>query len=151
MRVNMLLLSIILVFASCSTKDVIDSSTDFTRNTNDSTRVYSDISGTLLTITNSVWYTSTTDLNSFGQVNLIITGSTNADKVLVMSYGDGVIMENNILLDSTKSFKNDTIGNSFTHFSGTIPTMFFEASTIIKACKGSDTLMITLKSGKLKY
>jgi hypothetical protein len=128
-----------------------DLSTNFTRSANDSTRIYTDSKGTSLNIINSVWFTTTTNSNSFGQVNLAISGSTNADKVTVMTYGDGVLYEENIQLDLSKGFTNDTTGISFTHFSGTPPTTGFEMSTIIKAYKGSDTLKVTLNSGKLKY
>jgi hypothetical protein len=145
-----LFLCFILAFVSCSTKDNADLTNDFTQSANDSTRVYSDFKGASLNIINSVWFTTTTNSNSFGQVNLAISGSTNADKVTVMTYGDGVLYEKNIQLVLSKGFTNDTTWISFTHFSGTLPTTGFEISTIIKAYKGSDTLMVTLNSGKLK-
>jgi|ERR1035437_2564499 hypothetical protein len=152
MKFNMLFLSIILVFASCSTKDDIGTSSEFTRNVNDSSRIYTDLSGTSVTITNSVWFTSTTNSNSFGQVNLGVTGSTNADKITVMMYGDGVQSEENISLNALKSFKNDTVVISFTHFSNSIlPTTEIEKSTMITAYKGSDTLRVVINSGKLRY
>ena len=151
MRCEILVICFMLAFVSCSTKDVTDLSTDFTRNANDSTRVYTDAKGTTLSITNSVWFTTTSNTNSFGQVNLAVTGSTNADKVTVMTYGDGVPGEKNILLDTSKGFKNDSTVISFTHFSGTLPVTEIERSTVIKAYKGSDTLTVTLNSGKLNY
>ena len=144
-------MSLLFVVASCSTKADMGSSSDFTRNANDSTKVYSDLTGTSLTIKNSVWFTTTTNSNSFGQINLAITGSTNVDKVTVMMHGDGVPSEENILMDASKGFKNDTVVISFTHFSGALPTSFIETSTVIKAYRGTDTLKITLNSGKLKY
>jgi hypothetical protein len=151
MRSEILVICFFLVFASCTTSNGTDLSTGFTRNANDSAMVYRDSKGTIITITNSLWFTTTTNSKSFGQVNLSITGSTNADKVSVLTSGDGVIGEQNILLDSKKSFKTDTVVISFSHFSGTPPTTGFERSTVIKAYKGSDTLTVTLNSGKLRY
>lgn len=151
MRSEILVICFFLVFASCSTSNGTDLSSGVTRDANDSTRVYSDSKGTNITITHSLWFTTTTDSKSFGQVNLAITGSTNADKVSVLTSGDGVIGEQNILLNSDKSFKPDTVVISFSHFSGTPPTTGFGRSTVIKACKGSDTLTVALNSGKLKY
>jgi len=139
----------IMAVVSCSTKD--EAFTDFTKNTNDSTRVYTTVKGTTLSITNSVWFTTTTNSNSFGQVNLALSGTTNADKVTVMTYGDGIPGEKVIKLDVLKAFAKDTTVISFTHFSGTIPATEFETSTIIKVYKGLDTLKITLHSGKLRY
>jgi hypothetical protein len=151
MRFEILFICFMLAFVSCSTKDATDLSTDFTRNANDSTPVYTDAKGTSLSITNSVWFTTTSNTNSFGQVNLAVTGSTNADKVTVMTYGDGVPGEKNIQLDTSKGFKNDSTVISFTHFSGIPPATEFESSTIIKAYKGSDTISVILNSFKLRY
>jgi len=101
----------------------------------------------------SKWFTtkSGNSDNGFGNVNLSILGNTNADKVTVETYGDGLIGDLDLVLDSKKNFKNDTIVVSFTHFSGTLPNEEFERITELKAIKGSDTLIVTLNSGKLKY
>lgn len=141
---------LILAFVSCTNNDN-NLSTVLTRNTMDSTQVFADSRGTSLTITNSTWFTTTTDSKSFGQINLAISGSTNADRVTVLTRGDGLIGEQNILLNTDKSFKKDTVTISFAHFSGTVPTTDMETSTVIKAYRGLDTLSITLQSGKLKY
>jgi len=151
MRFEILVSCIILAFASCSTCNSTDLSVAFTRNENDSVRIYKDSKGTIITITNSLWFTTTTNSKSFGLVNLAITGSSNADRVTVLTSGDGVLSEQDILLETDKSFKPDTVGISFSHFSGAPPATEFERSTVIKAYKGSDTLTVTLKSGKLKY
>jgi hypothetical protein len=151
MRSEILVVFSILAFASCSTVNSTDLSAAFTRNENDSVRIYKDSKGTIITITNSMWFTTTTDSKSFGQVNLAITGSTNADRVTVLTIGDGVLSEQEILLETDKSFKPDTIGISFSHFSEAPPTTEFERTTFIKGYKGSDTLTVTLNSGKLKY
>lgn len=141
----------IFAFASCTINDNSELSSVLSRNANDSVLVYKNSKGTLITITNSLWYTTTTNSNSFGLVNLAITGSTNADRITVLTSGDGVLSEQNILLKTDKSFKSDTVVISFSHFSGTLPTTVFEKSTVIRAYKGSDTLSVILNSGKLKY
>jgi hypothetical protein len=83
-----------------------------------------------------------------GMVNLIIAGSTNGDKVTVRTYGDGVISDENVELDSRKNFNKDVV-ISFTATS--IPSTEFEVSTKVMAFKGNDTLVVPLNSGKLKY
>ena len=150
MKCTVLLLGFVFALASCSNKEDHEQYIDYW-NSNDSTRVYTSSEGTFLKITKSTWFTTTTNSNSFGQVNLGITGSTNADRVTVLTSGDGLINEQNILLDTQKNYKQDTIGISFTHFTGTPPTTEFERSTVVKAYKGADTLTVTLNSGKLRY
>jgi hypothetical protein len=131
-----------MVFASCKKDD----------NT-DSTKVYNDSKGTTISITNSQWFTTTkgNSSSSIGYVNLLLSGSTNADKVTVRTFGDGIINDEDVVLDSKRTFNKDTIGISFMHYSSNPPSDEFESSTIIKAYKGTDTLVITLNSGKLKY
>ena len=150
MKCSVLLLGFVLALISCSTKEDHELYTDYW-NPTDSTRVVTNSNGTFLKITKSTWFTTTTNSTSFGQVNLAITGSTNAYRVTVLNSGDGLINEQNILLDTQKNFKQDTIAISFTHFTGTPPTTQFERSTVVKAYKGADTLTITLNSGKLRY
>ena len=149
MKCSVLLLGFVLALVSCSTKEDHELYTDYW-NPTDSTRVVTNSDGTFLKITKSTWFT-TTNSNSFGQVNLAITGSTNADRVTIQTCGDGLINEQNILLDTQKNFKQDTVAISFTHFTGTPPTTLFERSTVVKAYKGADTLTIKQNSGKLRY
>lgn len=115
---------------------------------------YVDLNGTSLILLNAQWISSTKSYSEGGGfwfLSLVLSGSTNADKVTVETYGDGVIGEQNISLDSQKYFSNDTIGISFSHYSTTPPSGEFSMSTTIKACKGLDTLKVTLNSGNLKY
>jgi hypothetical protein len=121
---NIIFLLVIIGFASCLKRD-------------DAT----------LSISNSQWYLTRNILGG-GEVNLKISGSTNGDKVTVRTYGDGVIFDENVELDSKKNFNND-IGISFTATS--VPSGEFEMSTKVMAYKGSDTLVVYLKSGKLEY
>ncbi len=62
-----------------------------------------------------------------------------------------LIGEHDILLDSNKSFKKDTIGIAFVYYSGATPTGAFANNTVITAYKGLDTLAVTLNSGTLNY
>ena len=150
MRSILLSSCLILAFVSCTNNDN-NLSIDHSRNAVDSTQVFADSRGTSLTITNSCWFTTTTNSKSFGQINLAISGSTNADRVSVIMHGDGVMSEQNIPLNTSKVFTNDTTVISFTHFSGVVPTTDMETSTVIRAYRGLDTLSITLQSGKLRY
>lgn len=120
-------LLVIIVFASCSKKE--------------------DNSDTTLNITNSQWYLTRTNYGG-GMVNLEIAGSTNSDKVTIRTSGDGVKSDENVELDSKKNFNKDIV-ISFTATS--VPSGEFEVSTKVMAYKGSDTLVVPLNSGKLKY
>jgi hypothetical protein len=100
-----------------------------------------------LNINYSQWYLTRTNYGG-GMVNLKIEGSTNGDKVTIRTHGDGVNSDVNLELDSRKNFNEDII-ISFTATS--VPSTEFEVSTKVMAYKGTDTLRVTLNSGKLKY
>lgn len=145
MKKSILTVSLLVFLFSCSKEDdniVVSNPISI----DNSIRNYSNDNGTTLQLTNSTWYTQ--KLNNFGYVNLIISGSTNADKVIVMTIGDGLIGESDVLLDSNKKFISDTTGISFTN----APSVdLFEQSTKLKAIKGEDTLVVTLNSGNITY
>jgi hypothetical protein len=106
-----------------------------------------DISDITLNITNTQWYLTRIN-NVGGMVNLKVAGSTNGDKVTIRTYGDGVASDENVELDSKKNFNKDiTISFSVT----AVPSGEFEVGTKVMAYKGVDTLVVHLKSGKLKY
>jgi hypothetical protein len=121
---RLIFLLVIIAFVSCSKKD-----------------------DAALRITDSQWYLTRNILGG-GEVNLKISGSTNGDKVTVRTYGDGVIFDENVELDSKRNFNKD-VGISFTATS--VPSGEFEMSTKVMAYKGSDISVVYLKSGKLKY
>lgn len=144
MKTSVLVAGVILYIFSCSkNNDVTNSST---KNTNDSIRNYVSSKGITLQLTKSVWFTQ--KKNGFGSVMLVVSGSTNADYVSVLSYGDGLLYDSNIKLDSNKKFTNDTIEISFTHAPSDKPV---DAKTTITAYTGSDTLTVRLNGGQLKY
>jgi hypothetical protein len=101
-----------------------------------------------LNITNSQWYLTRNTLIPAGVVNLKIAGSTNGDKVTVRTYGDGVIFDENVELDSKKDFNADIV---ILFFATSVPSGEFEVNTEIMAYKGSDTLVVPINSGKLEY
>lgn len=143
MKKSILTLGLVLLLFSCSKND---DDNGFTKSSDSSIRNYSSEKGTTLQLTNSTWFTEKE--GEFGFVSLIISGSTNADKVTVLTIGDGLRMDESILLDANKKFANDTIGISFTHAASNDA---FEPSTQIKAIKGIDTLVVNVKGGLLKY
>ena len=100
-----------------------------------------------LNITNSQWYLTRINIGG-GIVHLKLAGSTNGNKVTVRTYGDGVISDENVELNSRKNFNKDVV-ISFTATS--VPSGEFEVTTKVMAYKGTDTLVVPLNSGKLKY
>jgi len=124
---KIIFLFVIIAFACCSKKE--------------------DHSPATLNITNSQWYLTRTNYGG-GMVNLNIKGSTNGDKVTFRTHGDGVNSDENVELDSGKNFNKDVV-ISFTATS--VPSTEFEVSTKVMAYKGTDTLIVPLNSGKLKY
>jgi len=106
-----------------------------------------DNSPATLSITDSQWYLTRTNYGG-GIVHLKIAGSTNGDKVTIRTYGDGIVSDVNVELDSKKHFNKDVV-ISFTATS--VPSGEFELSTKIIAYRGTDSITIPLSSGKLKY
>ena len=100
-----------------------------------------------ITLTKSQWVTSTQ--NGFGFVSLILSGSTNADSVMVATYGDGVFSLYKLPMDANKNFNNDTIPIMFTASADMAGS--FSTSTTLSAINGSGELTDTLKSGVLHY
>jgi len=146
MKNTFILLSMFMILVSCSKNDSKNDSDKFTKIINDSIRNYSSPKGTTLQLTNTTWYTER--IYGFGNLNLIITGSTNADRVTVLTRGDGLLGDYNVTLNSNNEFINDTIGILFTHAPS---DDFISTFTEIKAYKDLDTLVVKLKSGQLKY
>jgi hypothetical protein len=123
MRTTLFFICLIIAFTSCTKRDDVN-----------------------LSITTSQWYL-TRDIYGGGEVNLKILGSTNGDKVMILTSGDGVVSWQKVELDSEKNFNTDIVIG----FSHAVPNGEFEMSTKVMAYKDRDSLMITLNSGKLKY
>ena len=95
------------------------------------------------------WYTTTEKINNltFGYVHLSISGATTGDKVTVLTYGDGVISEQELDLDQENKFNEDII-IKFTHTADTVPSIY---STVITAYKRNSSTKINLESEELVY
>lgn len=103
----------------------------------------------ILTLNHIDWYTTTEKINdlTFGYVHLSISGVTNGDKVTVVTYGDGVISEQELDLDQENKFNQDII-IKFTHTADNVPTIY---NTVITAYKGNNSTKINLESEELAY
>ena len=103
----------------------------------------------ILSLSYVEWYTTTEEIGdlTFGYVYLSLSGSTTGDKVIVISYGDGVIGEVELDLDQDKRFAQDVM-IQFTHAADDIPRKF---STVVTAYKGIYTTSISLESEELTY
>ena len=103
----------------------------------------------ILSLSYVEWYTTTEEIGelTFGHVLLSLSGSTTGDKVIVISYGDGVIGEIELDLDQDKRFAQDVM-IQFTHAADDIPRKY---STVLTAYKGNYTTSINLESEELTY
>jgi hypothetical protein len=106
-----------------------------------------------LHIYNSSWFTKTDKRprNTYIEVNLAISGKTNAKKLTVKTFGDGHIGEFELKPDTNGMF-SDTIQIRFCwDISNTEPTKIYNYETIVKAYTESETADTTLRSGPLQY
>jgi hypothetical protein len=97
-------------------------------------------------LTREEWYT--VRMNNGGSVRLIIEGTTNADKVTVTTYGDGLISDHEIDI-KLNHFKAD-VGISFIVTSMPL-TGEFVSSTELKIYKETKMITLALTSDTLKY
>jgi hypothetical protein len=107
---------------------------------------YHNANGTFINFTTTAWYI--TKDGNFVILNLKITGNTNSNKITIKTFGDGVNSDINVNLQPNHSFNKD-ISIVFTA-DGATPGSF-DVSTQVTAYKGTDTLIATLKSGKMDY
>ncbi|MBW4888236.1 hypothetical protein KXQ82_00850 [Mucilaginibacter sp. HMF5004] len=128
----------LLALASCKKNDSADVPIPSNR--------YSDAKGTWIKVDSTQWYL--TRLYNGGMVHVKLNGTTNADKIVIRTSGDGVSNDNLLPLDANKGFSTDVV-NSFSVSS--VQTGSFVSSTRLVAYRGTDTLTVTLTSGPLKY
>lgn len=126
----------LLILASCSKNN----------NTFIPTDAYSDAKGTWVKVDSAQWYL--TRLYNGGELHVKLNGSTNADKIDIRTSGDGVLTDNALPLDANKNFNCDVV-NSYSVSS--VQTSTFTTATRLIAYKGTDTLIVTINSGPLKY
>lgn len=107
---------------------------------------YHDAHGTFINFTTTQWYIIKD--GNFVTLNLKITGNTNGSKITIKTFGDGMNSDINVDLLPNHTFSKD-VSIVFTA-DGTTPGSF-DVSTQVTAYKGNDTLIATLKSGKMDY
>lgn len=103
-------------------------------------------SGTYLILSNSNWYTAK-DNFGFGTVSVKFSGVTNADKLTIATFGDGVSAEQPVTLSGKKFDQDDVI--LFTHAAASAGQ--FDTATKLKAYRGKNVLEIPISSGTLQY
>ena len=103
----------------------------------------------ILNLNNIQWHTTSETINNltFGYVHLSISGTTTGDKVTVLTYGDGIISEQELELDQENQFEEDIV-IKFTHMADDVPRIY---STVITAYTGNSSIKINLKSEELFF
>src|SRR6056297_1054326 len=103
----------------------------------------------ILNLIDIEWYTSTETINylTFGYVHLSINGTTTGDNVTILTYGDGVISEQELELDQENQFEEDIV-IKFTHMADDEPRIY---STVITAYTGNSSTKINLESEELVF
>lgn len=147
MKKSILILGLMLVLFSCTTSEDETIIVETAKKSDTTIRNYSSENGVNLQLTFSNWYTEKTT-NGFGIVHLTVSGSTNADKITVLTHGDGLLSGYNLILDSDQKFTNRDAAISFTHAAS---DEAFSSTTEIKATRGNKSLIVVLNSGELQY
>lgn len=107
----------------------------------------------VLDIAECTWVTQLTQSPRamVGYVNLVVHGKTNAERLTVRTYGDGLWGDQEVKIKPDGMF-TDTIGISFTYFSSppdfTVP---ITSRTVIKTYMESTAMDTTVTSGPLYY
>jgi len=109
-------------------------------------KVYNDAKGTSIIVSSVSWYLITQ--GNGGEVHIKIAGTTNAGRLVLTTYGDGLQTDINIDIDNNHRFSEDAV-MSFSATSRQTDT--FQENALVTAYKGSDTLKATLPSGNLHY
>jgi hypothetical protein len=119
-----------------------------TAGTSPTVEKYTSNKGTTINLSTSQWYVTRFTTGGGGTVNLKLEGTTNADRIILKTHGDGLISDYELPLTTGKKFSADA-GISFTATS--VPAGNFTASTQLIAYKGSDVFVVDLVSGELHY
>lgn len=108
---------------------------------------YNNNKGIELKIDHANWQLTENGIGG-GNVNLSMIGQITGDSATYRTYGDGLISDKKMELDSDKQF-NISSNISFTATS--LPEGEFTQPTIIRVFKNNDTLTVNLESCTLKY
>lgn len=133
----------LLTLLSCS-KDVKNDSI-YNCSKNEST--YINNNNTSLNLIIQDWYLKRNAIGG-GSIKLLISGFTNGNSATIRNYGDGLIIDEEIALDSKNEFNKD-VGISFRATS--VPEGDLTAYTIIFVYRDLDTLEVELESCILRY
>lgn len=101
-----------------------------------------------INVTTQEWKTRTEIIGqlTFGYTELTLSGTTNADKLSVDTFGDGVKSE--YAIASANGHFNDKVVIEFTHAAD---STVFTASTALHAYKNNQVIDIPINSPNLKY
>ena len=107
---------------------------------------YSDAKGTVLNLTKQEWHLKKNGLGGV-DVGVVISGSTNGDSATIRTYGDGLIYDLKIGLNSRKEFKQEA---SIFFTSSPLTEDKIIAPTLIMVFRGQDTLKVEIQSCQLQ-
>lgn len=136
----------VLLLALCFT--TLLSACTKTAGTSPTVEKYTSNKGTTITLSTNQWYVTRFTTGTGGTVNLKLEGTTNADKIVLKTHGDGLISDDELTLTSGKRFSSD---GSIYFTATSVPAGNFTRSTELIAYKGSDVFVVKLESGELHY
>lgn len=140
-KITILLIGFITIF-SCSKIDDTPNKTSCIK----SKENYNNNKGAVLELTRQKWYLEKNDIGGVN-VGVNIIGSIQGDSASIRTYGDGLIADTKIELNSEKEF-NQEFGLFFS--SSPISEEFITANTIIMVFSGQDTLKANISSCSLE-
>jgi len=140
-KISVLLIGLTILF-SCSKEDNSFKETTCIK----STENYNNDNGAVLNLTSQKWYLKENGIGGV-DVGVSIIGTTQGDSASIRTYGDGLIADSKIELNSEKEF-NQEFGIFFT--SAPLSEEFITANTIIMVFSGQDTLKANISSCSLK-
>lgn len=139
----MILLIGILAFTTCSEDEDSDSTMRCSKNQ----ASFTSNSGTKLDLDTQIWYLEENDIGG-GSVNLLISGSIIGDRATIRTYGDGIINDSEIQINSNNEFYQD-VPVSF--IATSLPEGDIVSNTLIFVYNSMDTLKVELESCTLRY
>jgi len=140
-NLTFLLMGLILLF-SCDKEEASTKNSSCTK----SEENYSDDNGAALNLTSQGWYLEENELGGVN-VGVTITGTIEGDSATIMTYGDGVISNTKIEINSGKEF-NQKFQIFFT--SAPLSEEYITTSTLIMVFNGQDTLQTEISSCSLE-
>ena len=140
-KITVLLVGLTILF-SCSKDDDTPKEITYMK----SSEIYNNDNGAVLNLTSQKWYLKENGIGGV-DVGVSIIGTIQGDSASIRTYGDGVIVDSKIELNSEKEF-NQEFGIFFT--SSPLSEEFITANTIIMVFSGQDTLKANISSCSLE-